>query len=65
MSRAEPVALKVFLEESMLKGFIRQSLLHFAAPVWFAKRSDEGVWFCLTIGISIVKQLRIDIRSLG
>jgi len=31
----------------MLKGFIHQSSSPLVAPVVFAKKSDEGLWFCI------------------
>ena len=39
--------LKEWLEENMSKGFIRQSLSPFAAPVLFAKKPGGGLRFCI------------------
>ena len=47
MSRTELVDLTEWLEENMSKGFIRQSSSPFAAPVLFAKKSDDVVRFCI------------------
>jgi len=47
MSRTELVVLKEWLEETMSKGFIRQSSSPFVAPVPFAKKPDGGLRFCI------------------
>jgi len=47
MSRTELVLLKEWLEENMLKGFIRQSSSPFAAPVLIAKKPGGGLRFCI------------------
>jgi len=47
MSRTDLVVLKEWLEETMSKGFIRQSSLPFVAPVLFAKKPDGELWFCI------------------
>jgi len=47
MSRAELVVLMEWLEKTMSKVFICQSLSQFAAPVQVAKKPDVGLRFCI------------------
>jgi len=47
MLRTELIVLKEWLEENMLKGFIRQSSSPFAAPVLFAKKPGGGLRLCI------------------
>jgi hypothetical protein len=47
MSRAELVVLNEWLEDTMSKGFIRQSSSPFAASVLFAKKPGGALQFCI------------------
>jgi hypothetical protein len=47
MSREELVVIKEWLEDTMTKGFIRQSSSPNAAPWLFAKKPDGGLQFCI------------------
>jgi hypothetical protein len=47
MSREEVVVMIEWLEESMTKGFIRQSSSPYAAPYLVAKKPHGGLQFCI------------------
>ena len=47
MSRDELQVLKKYLEKNLSKRFIWASSSPTAALVFFVKKPDEGLWFCV------------------
>ena len=59
MAHAELRELKAQLEELLSKGFIRQSISPWEAPVLFVKKKDGSLWLC----IDYRKLNRVTIRN--